>query len=281
MMAPDRDYCVLPDGARLRVADTGGDGPTVVLVHGWKQSHRLFDQVIQRMRSQFRVIAYDQRGMGESDKALTELPRLTFDLLADDLANLLEHLDASNVTLVGWSMGCTTSLSLLQRQNPRVARVMLVNGPMRLTKTEDFPWALAEQDLAQYVEGMEDSWPADQHDFLAASLLPEHQAITPLLEQVAWQTPLPWALALVRAQARVDHRATIRNLSLPVLAAYSRRDPYWPWELAEWIAATAPQGRCHAFEQSAHCAPLEEPAAFCEVVAAFARETQEGALARG
>ena len=272
MMGAARDFLTLPDGARLRVADTGGDGPTIVLVHGWKQSHRLFDQVIQRLRTQYRVIAFDQRGMGESDKDLQVLPSLSFDLMAADLDNLLEHLDARDVTLVGWSMGCTTALSLMQQSNPRVQRVMLVNGPLRLTRTPDFPWALDEQELAGYVEGMEDAWPADQHDFLAASLLPQHHAITPLLEFVAWQTPLPWALGLVRAQAQVDHRATVRNLTVPVLAAYSRRDPYWPWELAEWIAAEAPMGQCHAFEQSAHCAPLEEPAAFCEVLTRFAME---------
>ena len=272
MMATARDYVTLPDGAHLRVADSGGTGPTIVLVHGWKQSHRLFDQVIQRLRDQFRVIAFDQRGMGESDKALVALPNLTFDLLAADLDHLLSERDASEVTLVGWSMGCTTSLSLVQQPNPRIQRVMLVNGPLRLTRTEDFPWALDEQELAGYVEGMEVAWPTDQQEFLAASLLPEHRAMTPLLEYVAWQTPLPWALALVRAQARVDHRATIANLSVPVLAAYSRRDPYWPWQLAEWIASTAPRGQCHAFEHSAHCAPLEEPAAFCDVVRRFALE---------
>lgn len=272
MMGAARDFRTLPDGARLRVADTGGDGPTIVLVHGWKQSHRLFDQVTQRLRSKFRVIAFDQRGMGESDKDLRVLPGLSFDLLAADLDNLLEQLDATDVTLVGWSMGCTTALSLMQRPNSRVQRVMLVNGPLRLTRTHDFPWALDEQELAGYVEGMEDAWPTDQHDFLAASLLPQHRAITPLLEFVAWQTPLPWALGLVRAQAQVDHRATVRNLTVPVLAAYSRQDPYWPWELAEWIAAAAPMGQCHAFEQSAHCAPLEEPAAFCEVLTRFALE---------
>lgn len=278
MSTTSSNFITVSDGTRLRVADTGGDGQTIVLVHGWKQSHRLFDQVVQRLRSQFRVIAYDQRGMGESDKPLAALAELTFDLLAGDLSDVMQQLDATEVTLVGWSMGCTTTLSLLQQPHPRVERVMLVNGPLRLTRTEDFPWALEAHELAGYVEGMEDAWPTDQRDFLAASLLPDHRGITPLLEHVAWQTPLPWALGLVRAQMKVDHRPTIRKLSVPVLAAYSRRDPYWPWELAEWIAATAPQGRCHAFEQSAHCAPLEEPVTFCEVVRAFARE---GAPSRG
>ncbi|MFM8349753.1 MAG: alpha/beta fold hydrolase, partial [Actinomycetales bacterium] len=166
MMGAARDFRTLPDGARLRVADTGGDAPTIVLVHGWKQSHRLFDQVTQRLRSKFRVIAFDQRGMGESDKDLRVLPGLSFDLLAADLDNLLEQLDATAITLVGWSMGCTTALSLMQRPNSRVQRVMLVNGPLRLTRTHDFPWALDEQELAGYVEGMEDAWPTDQHDFL-------------------------------------------------------------------------------------------------------------------
>lgn len=272
MMIVRDDFLTLDDGARLRIADSQGSGPTIVLVHGWKQSHRLFDQVIHRLGKDHRVIAYDQRGMGESSKCLAELPDLTFDQLASDLDQVLEQLDARSATVVGWSMGCTTALSLLRTPHPRIDRLMLVNGPIRLTKADGFPWALDEAELAPYVEGMEDSWPADQRAFLQDSLLPQNAAIAPLLEFVAWQTPLPCALALVRAQARVDHRSTIKNLRIPVLAAYSSRDPYWPWELAEWIAAEAPQGRSFQFTNSGHCAPLEEPAEFCRVLRAFACE---------
>ena len=261
-------FVTLRDGTRLRCTVLG-EGPDVVLVHGWKQSHRLFDQAIHRLSGFHRVIAFDQRGTGESDKPDCSY---TFDLLGADLREILEIHDAQDATLVGWSMGCTVVLSSMVAPSDRVGRVVLVNGPLRLTRAEGFPFALGEDQLRHYIEGMEQAWPADQSSFLEASLLPRNAEMTPLLEHAAWQTPLHIALRLVRNQATVDHRATIERLSVPVLAAYSVHDPYWPIELAKWIATTAPRGQLHSFTDSAHCAPLEEPAEFVRVVGDFVAE---------
>ena len=60
-------YVETPDGVRLRICDRGRGGHTFVLVHGWKQSHRLFDPAIARLCERHRVVAFDHRGMGESD----------------------------------------------------------------------------------------------------------------------------------------------------------------------------------------------------------------------
>jgi non-heme chloroperoxidase len=258
-------FVTLRDGTRLR-STVLGEGPDVVLVHGWKQSHRLFDQAIHRLSQSHRVIAFDQRGTGESDRP--DCP-YTFDLLGADLREILEIHDAADATLVGWSMGCTVVLSSMVPASDRVGRVVLVNGPLRLTRTDDFPYALTEHDLESYVEGMEEAWPADQRAFLEASLLPRNATMTPLLEYVAWQTPLHIALRLVRNQAAIDHRATVEQLTVPVLAAYSIHDPYWPVNLATWIATSAPKGYEHRFTESAHCAPLEEPAEFVRIVGDF------------
>ena len=257
-----------PDGTLLRVVTRGpSDAPPVVLVHGWKQSHRLFDQAIHRLSASHRVIAYDQRGMGESDK-----PDGPYDFrtLGADLHAILEWTNAEDAVVVGWSMGCTTALSAVDLDPEPIGALVLVNGPIRLTSVEGFPWALSEGDLSAYVEGMEASWPGDQRDFLRSSLLPEHESCLPLLEYAALQTPLYTALSLVREQAKVDHRQTIAGCPVPMLAAYSDRDPYWPVGLAEWIARTAPDGRSHVFTASAHCPPLEEPEEFCRVVRDFA-----------
>ena len=52
-------------GVRLRVSDRGAGPRTVVLVHGWKGSHRLWDPVTARLQDSARVVAFDLRGMGE------------------------------------------------------------------------------------------------------------------------------------------------------------------------------------------------------------------------
>src|SRR5439155_19724527 len=61
-------YLTTPDGVRLRYTDRGEGEHTIVLVHGWKGSHRMWDPAVYRLTREFRVIAFDNRGMGESDK---------------------------------------------------------------------------------------------------------------------------------------------------------------------------------------------------------------------
>jgi non-heme chloroperoxidase len=265
-------FTALADGTRIRYTKRGSEGPTFVLVHGWKQSHRLFDRVTNDLARDSTVLAYDQRGMGESDK-----PDCAYDFatMAADLGELLDAFNLENVCLVGWSMGCTTALQLVAGGHPRVGRVVLVNGPLRLTKTEEFPFALEPAELAGYVDRMEETWPHEELGFYEESLLPENRLLAGWLDQVGRQTPLDVALKLVRQQGMIDHREVIEQAGIPVLAAYSRHDPYWPVDLAEWIARTARRGSLHVFERSAHCAPLEESDEFCRVLRGFAADAQQ------
>ena len=263
-------YLETPDGVRLRLCDRGSGERTFVLVHGWKQSHRLFDPAIARLAVRHRVVAFDLRGMGESDKPNS---RYDFDELAADLRFVLEALDLDDVTLVGWSMGCTVSLTHLHSGAPRVGRLVLVNGPLRLTRAPDFPYGLEPERLDGYIEDLARTWPLNERPFVTESLLdpdPEH---VDWLLRIALQTPLDVALRLIREQATLDLRGVVESLEVPVLAAYSRHEPWWPLALAEWIAEHAPHGERVIFERSAHCTPFEEVERFCAVLEDFAART--------
>lgn len=88
---------------KLYVDDTGGTGRPVVLIHGWPMTADSWSaQVDALVAAGYRVIAYDRRGFGRSDKPVVGY---TYEVLSDDLAALLEELDLHDVTLVGFSMG--------------------------------------------------------------------------------------------------------------------------------------------------------------------------------
>ncbi len=88
---------------RLHVDDTGGSGRPVVLIHGWPLSGESWgNQVPALEQAGYRVVTYDRRGFGRSDKPMTGY---TYDTLTEDLNALLTELDLTDVTLVGFSMG--------------------------------------------------------------------------------------------------------------------------------------------------------------------------------
>jgi non-heme chloroperoxidase len=263
-------FLTTPEGVRLRYTDRGEGEHTVVLVHGWKGSHRMWDPAVYRLMREFRVIAFDNRGMGESDK-----PGGPYDfaVLADDLGFVLETLAADDVTLVGWSMGCTIALEYLSRGGGRVGRLVLMNGPLKLTKTPEFPWTMSEEQLSGYLDGLAGGWPDAEEAFSRGALRDPSSAYADLYYQVALQTPLELAMRIVEEQAKIDHIPVLPTLLIPVLAAYGRYDPYYPITLAEFIADRVPNGRHLVFEESAHAPHYEEPDRFFEVIREFTLST--------
>jgi len=87
----------------LHYTDTGGEGRPIVLIHGWPLSGEAFaDNRAALVRDGHRVITYDRRGFGRSDK-----PKggYEYDTLASDLNDLMTTLDLQDAVILGFSMG--------------------------------------------------------------------------------------------------------------------------------------------------------------------------------
>lgn len=88
---------------RLHVDDTGGSGRPVVLIHGWPLSGQTWSPKVPALQGAgYRVITYDRRGFGRSDKPINGCE---YDDLAEDLHTLINALELDDVALVGFSVG--------------------------------------------------------------------------------------------------------------------------------------------------------------------------------
>jgi len=91
------------DAVRLHIDDSGGGGRPVVLIHGWPLSAQSWEPQLSALHAAgHRVVAYDRRGFGRSDKPQSGY---RYDTLADDLQRVLDQCGLQDVTLVGFSMG--------------------------------------------------------------------------------------------------------------------------------------------------------------------------------
>jgi NAD(P)-dependent dehydrogenase (short-subunit alcohol dehydrogenase family)/pimeloyl-ACP methyl ester carboxylesterase len=120
------------DGTRLAVFEEGNpDGPAVVLVHGWPDSHVLWDGVVARLAGDYRIIRYDNRGAGASEVP-TDVAAYRLATLADDLdAVVSARCPGEKVHLVGHDWGATTVWEYITRPQAaeRVASYTSVSGP--------------------------------------------------------------------------------------------------------------------------------------------------------
>src|ERR1700691_4137709 len=107
----------------VAVSDVG-TGPPVVLLHGFACGKRMWFHQIRALRSRFRVIAYDQRGHGQTD-APANATDYSAAHLARDLVGVLDALEIEQAAIVGFSLGGGPALALAASRPERVCRLVL------------------------------------------------------------------------------------------------------------------------------------------------------------
>lgn len=129
------------DGVEIYYKDWGKGWP-VVFSHGWPLSSDSWEsQMFHLANNGFRAIAHDRRGHGRSSQPWDGND---MDHYADDLAQLIEHLDLKDVILIGFSTGGGEVTRYIGRHGTgRVAKIALVSAvPPLMLKTEDNPGGL-------------------------------------------------------------------------------------------------------------------------------------------
>jgi pimeloyl-ACP methyl ester carboxylesterase len=122
--APDKRFTRADVTIRYREV---GQGPAVVLLHGYSGSLAAWIGFADLLSSSHRVIAADMRGFGESSK-FAEAARFG-EPMADDVVHLLDHLKVERAHLVGHSMGALIAANVVARYPTRVSSAALVSGP--------------------------------------------------------------------------------------------------------------------------------------------------------
>jgi microsomal epoxide hydrolase len=113
------------DGVRLRYIEEGA-GETLLFVPGWLMPAEIWRRQIDHFARKHRVIALDPRSQGDSQVA-----ELGNDVLrrSEDLHELIEHLQARRVVLVGWSLGVLEALLYVRTHgDDRLAALVLVDN---------------------------------------------------------------------------------------------------------------------------------------------------------
>ena len=121
---PTEEWAEVGD-LRVRYLDWGGSGPPVMALHGLASSANWYDLVAPRLREQYRIIAPDQRGHGQTTQAAEGYDWQT---LAGDVIGLVDHLGFPRVAVFGHSWGAGVALNVAARFPDRVAALGLIDG---------------------------------------------------------------------------------------------------------------------------------------------------------
>lgn len=100
------------------------DAPALLLINGVGQWHEAWWRNVDSLAEHFRVVIFDLRGIGDSDKP--NIP-YTLDMLADDALGLLDALNISQAHVLGHSLGGGIALFMGRRQPQRIRKMVLIS----------------------------------------------------------------------------------------------------------------------------------------------------------
>ncbi|GAA1346594.1 alpha/beta fold hydrolase [Arthrobacter roseus] len=260
----------------LHVDDTGGPGRPVVLIHGWPLSGEAWEnQVPALQQAGYRVITYDRRGFGRSDKPSKGY---TYDTLTEDLHSLLEQLDLNDVTLVGFSMGGGEAARYFSKYgNERLHSVVFASAvPPYLMQGDDNPdGPLTKEAAADMTAGLtkdEDSfYDGFTHEFFSVNgelKVTEKQRQDALA--LCKQADKKAALACMEAFGGTDFRDDLPEVNVPTLILHGDGDGVVPFEGSGQRTHAAVLGsELHIIAGAPHGCNVSHPDEWNEALIAF------------
>lgn len=262
---------VTNDGVALHYAERG-EGQPLLIVPGWGMSGRWFEGQLEDLSDRMRVVVFDPRGQGDSDK-VSRGQRMA--RLARDIEDVIVSLELEDVVLVGWSLGVSTVLAYTDVfGTDRLAKVVLVDGGCKLINDADWELGFVDLDGAAAWRGLVES----DLETAARQVVPQFFA-EPLsdadLQWMVQETVKCDQTGLGKITWNVlnqDYRDVPEKLDVPTLVVAGSHDVVIPAANAPWMAERIPGARLVMFEHSSHCPFIEERGAFNDAVASFVAE---------
>ncbi len=255
------------NGVDLAYTDQG-QGTPIVFVHGFPFSRVMWDPQVKVLSGQFRVIALDLRGHGESDAPLW---LYTMDQFADDIKGLLDHLSIQKAVLAGFSMGGYVVFAFYRKYADRVKGLVLADTRPQPDSAEG---RIGRFKMAQTAQ--KDGAGAIADVMLPKLLSPASvQGRSELVQTVRTMmttTKVPGIAGDLMAMAeRPDSVPTLKQIACPTLVIVGELDGLTTPVDARHMADGIRGARLETIPAAAHLSNMEQPEAFNRAVTSFVK----------
>ncbi|GIV95812.1 MAG: hydrolase [Herpetosiphonaceae bacterium] len=279
-----QDRWVSANGVRLRLRDWGGTGRTILLLHGLASTSRIWDLTAPLLRRYAHVVAFDQRGHGESEQPADGYD---FETLVADLRAVLGLLGAERPVVIGHSWGGNVALHYAAAYPDEPAGVVFIDGGfLELAAIMDWPEterelappALAGMPLEEFrrrlrEEWMRERWSEVWETSILANFRVEDGRIYPRL-------PRSLHMRILRAlwdqrPSELYERVRCPALLLPAEMEDGDADRrFYEGKCAAIARALAgmARARVHWFSDTIHDVPVQRPQELAAIVGAWLEE---------
>ena len=254
-------HYIADDGAKIHVR-VSGEGPPIVMLHGWTSSHHEWAPFLNDLNRRHRVYRWDARGHGGHPVDNGDPP--TAERMARDFANLLDHYGLGKVVAVGHSMGALTLWHYIRDYGTgRLSRLCIIDqSPKLLTEPGwehgiygDFGPEKAHELMTWLAEDF-----AEGVLKLTAFGLNERAREKYLAGTSGWersrsalraQDPSP-LIACWASLTAADYRDVLRRIDIPAMLVYGGQSNFYSNDAARYVAREIPDAILHIYEGTDH-----------------------------
>ena len=249
-----------------------GRGPTVVLLHPLAQAGEFWRPLIDELSQDFRVIAPDARGHGDSD---WNGEQFTVEDMAADYARLIEHIGPPAAVL-GMSMGGCAAIALAVRHPELVSALVLADTTADYGPDKETAWAERAENA---VNKPRDKQLGFQHDrWFSPSFLESHPEEVARVSDIFLATDSRAHAAASRALGAYDDRAHLDRIAVPTLVLVGDEDYATPPAMSEALHAGIAGSELEVLPDTRHMSLIQNRDVWPRVVAHLRRVTEtEGA----
>ena len=230
-----------------------GAGEALILIHGLGAHADSWRLQVEALSSNYRVIALDLRGHGQSGYRADE--PLSLRILASDAMALIKNLGIERAHFCGISMGGMIALEIFVRYGPRVKSLILADT------AAFFPPPQSREELLRHFDSLN---MAEWGQAIACRVLrpqaPE-ELRQEIVQMVAANQRLPYRQGLI-ATFEADYRWVLPQIEVPTLILVGEEDQATPFGYAQYLHKNIPGSVLQVISQAAHVANLENPGEF-------------------
>jgi len=240
---------VTMDGNKVRYIDTGGDAKkALVFVHCWTCNSEFWRDQVGAF-PQYRVIALDLPGHGESEKPKIEY---TIEHFARSVEAVMNDAGVKKAVLVGHSMGTPVTRRFYELYPKKTLGIVVVDGAL-------IPMG-PRAEVEKFFEPMYKDYRTAAPTFLDGMLQPTYASVRPFIRSTMLATEDYVGISAMKAMLR-DAYAEHGKIEVPVLAVMAP-SPYWPKDLETQYRNVAPDIEFQMWTGVSHFLQLERPKEF-------------------
>ncbi len=265
-------YFKLADGRQLAWRETG-EGPAVVLIHGWTMSGAVFTEIAEHLSRDHRVLMPDLPGHGASSPS----DNYSLKQMGSDLAAWLGDIAPSPRLACGWSLGGMVAMEMVAGSGVQLDGLVLMATTPRFTQADDWDFGLPATEVKLLGRNLQRNFQQTLGHFFKRMFVGETMATERLRtirgfaiyqEKVPDQAAARETLQIFSNQ---DQRHLLGRISCPVMVLHGTGDQIAPVGAGRFLAASIPGARLKEYPETGHAPFLSRPDAVADDIREFVR----------